>query len=821
MTATQAPASHVCLHCGEPVPAGSSGGANFCCAGCRAAYDLIQGMGLDSYYRRRCLDPDQPTLRPEDENARFDFQAYTTTDESDGVSTLHLMVEGLQCAACVWLIETVLKKQPGVRHARINMTTRRLVLKWNSTETTASELAHAVMQLGYRLAPYDPTLISAETQQREKQLLRAMVVAGFSAGNVMLFSVSVWSGHDMGEFTRSMMHWLSALVALPAIAYSARPFFRSAISALRAGRTNMDVPISLAVLLAAIMSLVETIRMSEHVYFDSAISLVFFLLIGRYLDSRARGRARAAGENLMGLQARAVTILNPDGSREIAPPEKLRPGMKFLTAAGERIAADGLVLSGESDIDTSLINGESVPVRAVSGEKVFAGTLNLSGPITVEVTETGEDTLLSEIVRLMEAAEDARAKYVALADRVARLYAPVVHTLAAGALLGWWLVAGLAWQDSLMIAIAVLIITCPCALGLAVPAVQVVAGGRFLQRGMLMKTGTALERLATVDVAVFDKTGTLTQGQPSWTNRDALSEDDIHMAASLAAVSKHPLSRALSREVADVAAAEGVEEVPGSGLKLATPEGEIRLGRGAWCGAEDTPDGAEAELWLARPGVPPVRFAFTDQLRADAAQTVAALKAQGIDVMLLSGDRAPAVEAAARAAGIDTWHAALKPADKVEQLQTLAAQGRHVMMVGDGLNDAPALAAAHVSLSPSSAADVSQTAADVVFQGAKLGPILEALHVAKYADRLIKQNFALSFAYNAATIPMALAGMVTPLIAAVAMSTSSLVVITNSLRLGLGKDKGFTLSGKDANQTVKPVPPAQDATCPPSRPKEA
>ena len=798
-------AHSVCLHCGEPVPAGSTGGAKFCCAGCRAAYEMIKGLGLDRYYQRRCLDPDQPILKPDEDESRFDFQTYTDIDEQ-GQSTLHLMVEGLQCAACVWLIETVLKKQPGVTHARINMTTRRLVLKWDADQVSAGTLAHAVTQLGYRLAPYDPSLISAETEQREKQLLRAMVVAGFAAGNVMLFSVSVWAGHAQGmdEFTRSLMHWLSALIALPAIAYSARPFFHSAIRALKGGHTNMDVPISLAVILASTMSLVETVRMSEHVYFDSAISLVFFLLIGRYLDSRARGRARSAGENLMGLRARAVTILLDDGTREVSPPEKLSPGMKFLVAAGERIAADGRVLKGESDIDTQLINGESVPERAMPLTPVFAGTLNLSGPLTIEVTATGEDTLLSEIVRLMEAAEDARAKYVALADRVSRHYAPVVHILAALAFLGWWRGIGAPWQDALMVSIAVLIITCPCALGLAVPAVQVVAGGRLLQRGILMKAGTALERLATIDVCVFDKTGTLTQGQPQWTNADTISEDDIHMAASLAVMSNHPLSRALSRTVAGVSPADGVEEIPGSGLRLNTSDGEVRLGRREWCGVEAHPEKAEAELWLARPNVAPVRFAFTDQVRADAAATVADLQRRGFKVVLLSGDRAPAVAVAARAAGIEDWHAGLKPADKVAYLQGMAAQGHRVMMVGDGLNDAPALAAAHVSLSPSSAADVSQTVADIVFQGHKLGPIIEAIHVAKRADRLIKQNFALSLVYNMLTVPLALAGMVTPLIAAVAMSTSSLVVISNSLRLGIGG--GFTLKRERGSQ---PVPKEQ------------
>ena len=799
-----------CLHCGSPIPAGSTGGNRFCCGGCKAAYELIQGLGLDSYYQRRCLDPDQPNLRPEDDVQRFDFASYTKAD-ADGVSTLNLMVEGLQCAACVWLIETVLKKQPGVKHARINMTTRRLVLKWDADVIDADALAHTVTRLGYRLAPYDPSLISAETEQREKQLLRAMVVAGFAAGNVMLFSVSVWAGHatGMGEFTRGLMHWLSALIALPAIAYSARPFFHSAFTALKSGRTNMDVPISLAVTLASTMSLVETFRMSEHVYFDSAVSLVFFLLIGRYLDSRARGRARSTGENLMALRARAVTIIRDDGVHEVAPPSRLQPGMRILVAAGERIAADGEVVSGESDIDTSLINGESVPERAAPGTQVFAGTLNLSGPMTILVTAMGEDTLLSEIVRLMEAGEDARAKFVALADRVARLYAPVVHTLAAAAFIGWWGFGGIAWQDALMISIAVLIITCPCALGLAVPAVQVVAVGKLLQHGILMKSGTALERLASADIAVFDKTGTLTQGRPTWINKETLSEDDVRLAASLAAVSKHPLSRALASQVAGVAAADGVDEVPGSGLRMKTTDGEVRLGRREWCGVTSDQQSAEAELWLARPSQEPVRFAFTDAVRSDAADTIAELRRRGLQVMLLSGDRAAAVEAAARDAGIADWHAGLSPADKVAMLADLSAQGHSVMMVGDGLNDAPALAAAHVSLSPSSAADISQTTADVIFQGDRLKPVVEALDIASRADHLIKQNFALSFAYNALTVPMALAGMVTPLIAAIAMSVSSLLVISNALRLGIGP--GFSLRRKASNDPTKPIPPAKEA----------
>ena len=775
-----------CLHCGLPIPDKSNGGEDFCCAGCQAAYGMVQGMGLEKYYAQRCIDPDIRPMRPDEGETLFDFASYIKT-EDDGTALLHLMIEGMQCAACVWLIESVLARQAGVIHARINMTTRRLVLKWHPDKIDVSELVTVIGQLGYKAAPFDPLVLGVETRAHEKNLLISMAVAGFAAGNVMLFSVSVWAGYfqGMGPATRDLMHWLSALIALPAIAYAGVPFYRSAITALKARRTNMDVPISLAVLLAAGMSLFEVMRSGPHVYFDSAITLLFFLLVGRYLDSRARGRARAMGEHLLALTATAVTVLDEDGTRRVIPPTQIRPGMRALVSAGERIAVDGTVEDGLSDLDTQLINGESIPAPAGPGKSVFAGTMNLTSPLTIRVTAVGEDTLLAEIIRLMEAAEEGRARYVAIADRVSALYAPVVHGLGLITFIIWWLVVGVVWQQALMTAIAVLIITCPCALALAVPAVQVVASGRFLRRGMLLKTGTALERLAQVDHVVFDKTGTLTEGKPELVNRGELSERDMYTASSLAAVSKHPLARSLVWAAgSEVVAAKGVREIPGAGLVLDISGGEVRLGRRDWCGVEDAPPATGPELWLAHPDSPPVRFAFSDRLRGDALSVVNALKQKGLEVELLSGDRVETVAAVADALNIAVWQAGRTPVDKVRRLAELSAKGKRVLMVGDGLNDAPALAAAHVSMSPSSAADIAQTAADVVYQGDRLSPVLEALDVARRADRLIKQNFALSFLYNGATIPLAMAGMVTPLFAAIAMSSSSLVVIGNALRLG-------------------------------------
>ena len=759
-------------------------GRGFCCPGCAGAFALVRGLGLGSYYARRVLDPAAKPLRPDEAAGSVDYSAHVRSGD-DGVASLHLMVDGLQCGACVWLIEAVLARQPGILEGRLNMTTRRLTLRWRPEETDSNTLAGAIARLGYRLAPFDPRRLAHGDAVIERELLRALAVAGFAAANVMLLSVAVWAGYSqgMGPATRSLMYWFSALIALPAIVYAVRPFLRSALRALAARRTNMDVPISIGVVLTTALSLAETIRGGEHAYFDSAITLLFFLLIGRYLEQRARGRARSTAEHLLSLGAAAVTVVGENGQLAVLPPEAVRVGMTVLVAAGERVPVDGRIAAGVSDLDVSLITGEAMPAAVRPGERIFAGTLNLTAPLHLAVEAVGEGTLLAEIVRLMEVAGQGRARHVAIADRVSRLYAPVVHLAALLTFLGWVFLGGLDWQPALLIAVSVLIITCPCALALAVPAVQVIASGSLLRRGVLLKSATALERLARVDTVAFDKTGTLTDGRPE-PCLAGIEPAALRLAASLAGASRHPLARALARAVADVPVAAGVRESPGAGLSLDTADGEIRLGHRRFAGA-DGEDGGTAgpELWLARPGQPPIRFPFLDRPRADAAEVVGRLAAAGYRVLLLSGDRAPAVAAVAGELAIAEWHADLTPADKTAHLAALAAEGRTVLMVGDGLNDAPALTAAAVSMSPSTAVDVSQTAADAVFQGRLLEPVAEALATARRADRLVRENFALAILYNLVTVPLAVCGEVTPLIAAVAMSSSSVLVIVNALRL--------------------------------------
>ena len=708
----------------------------------------------------------------------------------DGTASLSLLVNDVHCAQCIATVERAMRAEPGVLDARVNLAARRLRLRWRDGVADPGSLVERLDRLGYPAVPYSPATLSGADREEQTALLRALAVAGFAAGNVMLLSVAVWAGGSTGmaDSTRALMHWVSALIALPAIAYAGLPFFRSAAKAVAARRVNMDLPISVAVCVTGVISLAELQAERPDVYFDAALMLLFFLLVGRYLDLRTRGAMRSTAENLAALAAQPATVLRPDGVREFVPARAVRPGSRVLVAAGERIPVDGDILSGCTTIDRSLLTGEATPETTVPGDRVYAGTINTGDPVTLTATATGDGTVLTEIVRLTEAAEQGRSVYVRLADRAAQLYAPIVHSLALLAFAGWWGIGGLPPREALLIGVAVLIITCPCALGLAVPAVQVVACNRLLKHGVLVKAGDALERLATIDTVLLDKTGTLTFGRPEIVERDELEDGALRAAAALAGASRHPLCRSVVQAAGSVPVHDDVREETAMGLVAGSGGDEIRLGNRAWCAVPraegDTPEGPE--LWLRRPGREPVRIGFADRLRPDAGAFVAWLKRQGFGVELFSGDRVPAVRSAAEALGIDAWQAEARPAEKLARLDALREAGRCVLMVGDGLNDAPSLAGADASISPAAGADLAQTAADVVFQGERLESVAVTVGVARRARRLVLQNFALAAGYNVLAVPLAVAGHVTPLIAAAAMSASSIVVTVNALRLGRG-----------------------------------
>ena len=773
------PTTTTCAHCGQTAPTNE----RFCCPGCAVAFDTIERLGLNRYYRQRLLDPAARAPRPEHDTG-IDLTRYTVANP-DGAHTLSLAVDGLQCGACVWLIETVLARDPAVTAARVNMTSRQLKLTWTGPAEDGARLTGLVGQLGYRLVPFDAQALAGARDVTGQKLLRALAVAGFAAGNVMLISIGLWAGDaagwlaSMGPATRDLLHWVSALIALPAIAYAGRPFFASAAAALRHGRTNMDVPISVGVVLITTMSLIQTFAHGRDTYYDSAVALLFFLLIGRVLDHRARGQARATAEQLLTLRAADVAVLCPDGTTVRRPQQAVQRGDRVIAGMGERIGVDGVVERGSAPLDTSLVTGESLPVMAAPGTTVFAGTLNLGAPLTVRATATGDATLLADCVRLIEAAEARRSRFVILADRVARFYAPAVHLTALLTFLWWYLAWATPLGESLLIACSVLIVTCPCALALAVPVVQVIATSRLFRQGILLKSGTALERLAEVDTIVFDKTGTLTEPTLKL-DMDDVSKSDLTEAAALAASSRHPLARALLTASGPVVAADGVTETPGQGLQ----SGDTRLGSAAFCGVSAPTASDQPELWFTRPNATPVRFAFTEQPRSDAVPTVARLRAMGLSVRIVSGDHPAAVAKIAAALGIEQWDAGCSPVEKVRTIEALRAQGHRVLMVGDGLNDGPSLAAAHVSASPATAADVSQTVADVVFQGTALAPVAAIVQTARRARRTMRGNLALALGYNLLMVPLAVAGWVTPWLAAAAMSGSSLLVMANSFRSG-------------------------------------
>jgi Cu2+-exporting ATPase len=697
---------------------------------------------------------------------------------------------------------------PGVTSARVNLTGRRVAVVYEDGAIEPQALIDRLGFLGYMARPFDPRETGLTKDDRENsRLLRALAVAGFAASNVMLLSVSVWSGAEGA--TRDLFHWLSAMIALPAVAYAGRPFFYSAVNALRLGRVNMDVPISLGVLLASFMSLFETINGAEHAYFDASVTLLFFLLAGRYLDHLMRARARSAIAQLISLSAEGATVIAEDGSRRYVPARDLRAGMLVAVAAGDRLPADGLVREGTSDMDRSLLTGETAPETVKPGALVHAGEMNVTAPLTVEITAAGNDTFLSELVRLMSSAEQGQSRYIRIADRLARFYSPAVHTLAASTLIAW-LVLGNGWHNSIMAAIAVLIITCPCALGLAVPAVQVVASGRLFRSGVMIKDGAALEKLAGVDTVIFDKTGTLTKGEPALVSPLMVSTDTLALAAGLAQASKHPLSRALVREVAkrglvpvDVS---DIAEHPGLGLSATWAGERLRLGSRAWCGMEEsTEDSGLLEFAFRRGARPAIIFQFEDRLRPDAAETVAALKGMGLAVHLLSGDREAAVRRVAEAVGIDTALSRSSPQAKLAYVDALAKAGKKVLMVGDGINDAPALAAGYTSMAPSTASDIGRTAAETVWMGDSAAAVSRAIRVSRRTQRIAKENFALAVGYNVFAVPLAMAGFVSPLVAAVAMSTSSIIVIANALRVGLGK----TAQADSARETADTAPHAK------------
>ena len=711
-----------------------------------------------------------------------DLSGFLRPREGGGRS-LELLVKGARCANCLAKIEREVGALPGVAQARMNLTTGKLVVAFDGGAGDPAAVIRTLDEAGYPATPFDPGQALAAHDREGRRLALALAVAGFGAGNVMMFSVPVWAGlfgQELGPATRVLMQWLSAVIAAPCALYAGMPFFESAWRSLRRGRANMDVPISIGVILTLLISFVETILHGRDAYFDAAVSLLFLLLIGRWLDHQLRAKARSAAADLLAMQAPAAVVVGADGAERHRPLSEVAVGDLLVVRPGERIPVDGVVVSGQSAFDNALLTGETAPVDVAPGSACQAGAVNLSGALKIRATAKSDDSALAAIARLVEAGAQSKSRYVRLADRAAALYVPVVHSLAAATFVGGWAL-GLGPREALLRAATVLIITCPCALGLAVPAVQITASGRLFRRGVLVKSGAALERLAEVDQVVLDKTGVLTEGRPRLIDAPPAV---VALAAPLARASAHPLARALAAEAGPGPSAEGVVEFTGQGVEGLVDGRRARLGRAAFVGAPSV-GSSETELWFGFDGDTKVRLRFSDHLRADAVQAVAALRKRGLSVRILSGDVAGPVERAARETGIDDWRAGLTPAEKAAEIEAATAAGGKVLMVGDGLNDTAAIAKAHAAMALGTSLDASQNVADLIFSGDDLMAVVDAIDVARAARKRALENFGFAAVYNAVAAPAAVLGLINPLIAALAMSGSSMVVTLNALRMNL------------------------------------
>lgn len=744
------------------------------------------------------LQPDAMTV-PEGRPSR-DEVLFASNNAGDGLLETHIFVPGIHCGGCISAIEKAMATIPGIHQARVNLSAKKLVVHWTRDDADPESVFNALDRLGYTSHLDDGS--SARNDDTLRRLFLSLGVAGFAAANVMLLSVSIWSGADGS--TRDLFHWISALIAIPAVGYAGQPFFRPALRALRAKRVTMDVPISLAVILAVGMSVYETWNHGENAYFDASVTLLFFLLIGRVLDHVMRERARGAVTSLGQLAPSGATVVALDGSRDWLPLEDVKPGMTLFIAPGQRLPVDGVVVTGGGEIDCSIATGESDPLAALPGKSFPAGAMAIGSPVVLRANRTARQSFLAEMVTMLEAAESAKPAFRRLSDKAAAIYVPAVHLAAFLAFLGWLFVTG-DWHKAIYTAIATLIITCPCALGLAVPIVQVVTAGRLAKMGILVSDGAAMEKLAEVDRVLFDKTGTLTTGAPALRDMEHQDKTVLALAGSLAANSRHPYSRALVAAAESLAALRdgaewsSIHEEPGQGIEAQRNGALYRLGKAQWaltrCEEHDQ-DG----VVLSHDGEKLAVYQFDDTPRAGAAETVSWLAANGYSPEIVSGDAPAKVSQTAAALSVDVAEGGLSPADKIARIHALQAEGHRVLMVGDGINDAPALNAADTSIAPSTAADVGRRAAGFVFLHEGLDAVQSAIKVAKQSRRLIRQNFALAVVYNMIAVPVAVMGLATPLVAAIAMSASSFLVIANAMRLNIG-----TESRVERTPVAKPV----------------
>lgn len=768
-----------CKHCGQTTTLNNE----FCCNGCSVAYNLIHSFNLAKYYKYCKEIYKKAPLKIDHLQNTLSYDEYVI-ELKNNVKQINLLVEGIHCGSCVWLIENILKKIDGVLKVNLNLSSKKLILEWQGCNNLIDQAMQKLFELGYKVIPYTPEAFEYNEKLNEKYILIKIAVAGFGSIATMMILWSVWAGNfdkSMGQYVRLINHICALTIALPVILYSGKPFFTSAVKSLLNLKINMDVPIALGIIGTTFISIYQTFIEDRYTYFDAATNLIFFLLIGRFLELKSKNYARNVAENLILRQPKTITLV-VDDNLILVSLKKAKVSDIAFASAGERIAADGIVVEGESEVDNQLITGESRPVKISVGARVSAGTINLTNSIKYRILSIGSDTMLSEILKLIDIAERNKSYYVRIADRVAKYFTPFIIVCSLMTFVTWFYFWHADFNTSLINAITVMVITCPCALGLAIPIVQVIASSKLLSRGIILKSEDALEKLGCVNLVVFDKTGTLTSSNPQLANKNDIDQDDLRIICSLASYSKHILCKSIASN--EMIFQNSVDEIRGMGIKTRYKGQQLKLGNRKFCGVSVDPDDNLMEIWFKKGNKHLTRLTFENQLKSDAILTIKKLKSKCFNIEILSGDHMSSVELVAKQLNIIKFQAHMNPLQKYDYLLDLqSCKTNKVMMVGDGLNDAAALKVAYVSMSPSTSLEISQVEADIIFQTEKLQPIVDCIDIARNSNKLAKQNLILSLVYNFVSIPVAFLGYINPIIAAISMSLSSIIVILNSLRL--------------------------------------
>ncbi|MFI0397476.1 MAG: heavy metal translocating P-type ATPase [Thiolinea sp.] len=795
-----------CFHCGLPIPQGASFSVKIddreqamCCTGCQAVAQAIVANQLTDFYKFRTdigaraedLIPEQ--LRHLEVYDSVDLQRSFVRAAAGSVREASLILEGIVCAACVWLNEHHVKQIPGVLDFRVNYSTHRATLRWDNSQLKLSTVLQAISEIGYHAHPFDPGRLESLQKKEKSAALRRIAVAALGMMQVMMVAAAMYIGavSDMDLQMRNFLRWISLVMTVPVVFYSARVFFQSAWRDLRRGRFGMDVPVSLGIGIAFTASVWATLTGGGEVYFDSVTMFTFLLLTGRYLEMNARHKAGQVAEELVRLMPATATLLK-EGVQELVSVSQLVSGDRVLIKPGEVVPADGLVLEGISSTNEALLTGESLPCRKGEGDKLVGGTVNIESPLTMQVSQVGDNTVLASIIRLLERAQAEKPELARLAEKVSSRFVPLILLTAMAVFLYWHQHEP---NQAFWIALSVLVITCPCAFSLATPTALTAATGLLTSKGVLTTRGHALETLARIDELVLDKTGTLTYGQLAVVEfkcLSALSEPECkQFAVGLEQASEHPVAKAIVQLSHEPYGLSQLSSESGRGVQGYWQGEPYRLGIASFVAeltqtqfpADLTNDAAYSQVYLGMKGAWLAQISLADQLRAGAKEALQQLTGLGINISLLSGDNPVVVQQVAKQLGITKALGGQLPDDKLAYVKALQAQGKVVAMVGDGVNDAPVLAGAAVSIAMGSGSQLAQASADMVLLSENLQRLPFAIKTSKRMQTIIKQNFAWTIGYNLLAIPLAATGLVAPWMAAIGMSASSLIVVLNSLRL--------------------------------------